>query len=156
MKKLIMLLVLLIALPIVAQADVDLTGMSFDELVALKEKIDYVLWQTEDWQEVAVPQGVWKVGEDIPAGHWTIKAYDDAYTSIKYGPRLDSTGRDMGYSDYEIYENVKSPKRSTFTKGDDLEQIDIEAKDGYYFVIDGGYAIFTPYTGKPSLGFKFK
>lgn len=156
MKKTVIALVVFLTLsvPCLALADVDLTGLSYDELVALKDQINLAMWQSEEWQEVTVPQGVWQVGVDIPAGHWTIKAYDGANTSIKYGSRLDSTGRDMGYGDFDIYETVKSPSRSTFRKGDDQEQIDIDAKDGYYFVIDNGDAVFTPYTGKASLGFK--
>lgn len=154
MKKILIAFLLLLALPCIALADVDLTGMTFDELVALKDQINLAMWQSAEWQEVTVPQGVWQVGVDIPAGHWTIKAYDGANTVIKYGSRLDSTGRDLGFGDADIYESVKSPLRSTFSKGDDLEQIDIDAEDGYYFVISNGDAIFTPYTGKPSLGFK--
>lgn len=154
MKKFVIALLFLLSLPCIALADVDLSSMSYDELVALKDQINLAMWQSAEWQEVTVPQGVWQVGVDIPAGHWTIKAYDGANTVIKYGSRLDSTGRDIGFGDADIYESVKSPLRSTFSKGDDLEQIDIDAKDGYYFVISNGDAVFMPYTGKPSLGFK--
>lgn len=156
MKKIIITLAALfvLSIPCLALADVDLTGMSYDDLVALKDQINLAMWQCEEWQEVTVPQGVWQVGVDIPVGHWTIKAYDGANTSIKYGARLDETGLDIGFGDSDVYKSVKSPLRSTFKQGDDLVQIDIDAKDGYYFVISNGDAVFTPYTGKPSLGFK--
>lgn len=155
MKKLIPLFLAMIALAMPALADVDLSGMTYDELVALKDQINLAMWQSDEWQEVTVPQGVWEIGVDIPVGHWTIKAADGANTSIKYGSRLDATGKDMSYSDYDIYETVKSETRSTFDANEDLVQIDIDAKDGYFIVIDNGSAVFTPYTGKPSLGFKF-
>lgn len=155
MKKLIALVLTVLLIPSAAFA-VDLSAMSFDELVALREQIDLAIWQSEDWQEVTVPQGVWQVGVDIPAGHWTIRAHDGAYTSIKYGPSLDVTGYDISIFDCIISDYVKSPKRSTYDKGDDRLTIDIDAKDGFYIVISNGDAVFTPYTGKPSLGFKFK
>lgn len=37
---------------------------------------------------------------------------------------------------------------------DDLRSIDIDAKAGYYIAIEDGSVIFTPYSGKPSFGFK--
>ena len=64
----ILAFVLVLTLAPAAFADVDLSGMSFDELVALKDQINLALWNSADWQEVTVPQGVWQVGADIPAG----------------------------------------------------------------------------------------
>ena len=64
---------------------IDLSQLSIDELVALKDKINLAIWNSQEWQEVKVPQGVWKVGEDIPAGHWSIEACPGGWANIYNG-----------------------------------------------------------------------
>lgn len=44
------------------------TGMSLSELQAEITEILQAMWKTDEWQEVEVPAGVYKVGEEIPAG----------------------------------------------------------------------------------------
>ena len=69
MKKLIALvLVILSLIPMVAFADVELGGMSFDELVSLNGKLLKEIVSRPEFKEVTVPTGSYKVGEDIPAG----------------------------------------------------------------------------------------
>ena len=73
MKRFFCLLFVLVLLPVVSFADLpDLSGLSYDELVQLRDKINLAIWNSEEWQEVTVPIGVWVVGEDIPVGHWSI------------------------------------------------------------------------------------
>lgn len=64
MKKALSLFlaIMLLIVSIPAMADVDLTGMTYAELVALKDQINLAIWNSSEWQEVTVPQGVWKVG----------------------------------------------------------------------------------------------
>lgn len=154
MKKMILLLALALLLPVVAAAQVDLSGMSYDELVALRDQINLAMWESNEWQEVTVPQGVWVVGEDIPAGHWTIKAADGASSYVKYGDELDESGKDVDYSPVKISKLIISTGASYYNENSDCTEIDVDAKEGCYFVIDMGSAVFTPYSGKPSLGFK--
>ena len=136
-------------------AAIDLTGMSFDELVALRDQIDMAIWGSQEWQEVTVPQGVYEVGKDIPEGHWTIKPVEGAYSYVKWGDKLDATGKDLDWSgDLYFSENVTSAKYDYFKAATDKEQIDIDAKAGQYIIIDSGKAVFTPYAGGTSLGFK--
>lgn len=54
-----------------------------------------------------------------------------------------------------IYESeyLKSETYRYYDKGDKTE-ITWDMKDGQYFMVDEGIAVFTPYAGKPSLGFK--
>ena len=154
MKKMILLLALALLLPVVAAAQVDLSGMSYAELVELRDQINLAMWASDEWQEVTVPQGVWVVGEDIPAGHWTIKAAEGAFSYVKYGDKLDESGKDIDYSPAAISEIITSPMASFYNETSDRTEIDVDAQAGYYFVIDSGSVIFTPYSGKPSLGFK--
>lgn len=158
MKKLLAVLVaLVLCLPLSCLAEVDLSQMTFDELVALKEKINLALWSSEEWQEVEVPAGVYEIGTDIPAGKWTIRAADKTSTNVKWGTDLDESGVDIGitFNSKCIYESeyLRSPTYKYYDKGDKTE-VTWDMKDGQYFVVDDGIAVFTPYTGKPSLGFK--
>lgn len=102
-----------------------------------------------------MPQGVYEIGVDIPAGHWTIKAADEAYIGIFYGDTLTESGKSIAFTS-NIFETttVMSPSYWSFNKNTDSTQYDIDMKDGMYLQIENGMAIFTPFTGKPALGFK--
>ena len=58
-------LMILFAVPCSCAEDIDLSGMSIDELVELKDRINLAIWNSQEWEEVTVPQGEWIVGEDI-------------------------------------------------------------------------------------------
>lgn len=158
MKKfLCSLCVLAFFLPPVAIADnvIDLSGMSYKELVSLKDQINLAIWNSQEWQEVTVPMGVWIVGEDIPAGHWTIKT-DASYATILICDALNDSGKggDVWKSDIYEFESIASPNGLFFDPVSDRTEIDFKLKKGMYVIIDGGNVIFSPYAGKPSLGFK--
>jgi len=154
MKKIISFILCLTLCCSVAFAEVDLSGMSYDELIALKNQINLAIWNSQEWQEVTVPQGIWVIGEDIPAGHWTISAQSSAYVLVTYGELLDDTGRSVSpWSSTYAIETIIGEKSWSYNENA-ISQIDLVLKDGCYLGIDGGSVIFTPYTGKPSLGFK--
>ena len=135
------------------QADgLDLSSMSFDELVALKDKINLAIWNSQEWQEVKVPAGLYKVGEDIPAGKWTVLAPDGTYNLVKWGTKPDASGTQLEHNDGSTF--IYSTSYESFNPDNDRSQLDIELLDGMYFYVDYGVAIFTPYKGKPDLGFK--
>lgn len=137
------------------QGGIDLSGMSYDELVALRDQINLAMWQSDEWQEVEVPQGVWLVGEDIPDGHWSMKT-DASWASISIGTALDETGKAIDYmnSRFISYEQVSSPSSSIYDPATDQTEVDFKLTDGTYVVIEYGSVIFTPYTGKPALSFQ--
>ncbi len=140
-----------------SSAAIDLSGMSYDELVALKDQINLAMWESEDWQEVTVPQGVYEVGADIPAGHWTIKASEtDSYASayIKCGKTLDETKKDLEWDDYYVSESLVNEKSKGYNETTDKTETDLELEKGMYVVVEYSSVVFTPYSGKPSLGFK--
>ena len=132
---------------------IDLSGMSLDELVALKEQINLAIWNSEDWQEVQVPQGVYVIGEDIPAGKWTIKAVEGITARIYWGDTLNESGVELEYGDIYVFERVISKEYPYYEVGDPTE-VTWEMKEGQYFIVEEGIALFTPYAGKPDLGFK--
>ncbi len=153
MKKLICIMIALL-IPVAAFAEVDLSGMSYDELVQLKDQVSLAIWESEEWQEVEVPAGVYTVGEDIPAGKWTIKAADGISVTIEWGDLLDDSGVALSWDGkFMEYEYLRSENNKYYEKGDKTE-ITWDIKDGQYILVDDGIAVFMPYAGKPSLGFK--
>lgn len=74
MKKILALVVLLAILATTAAsaAEIDLAGMTFDELRALQTQLNQEIHNRPEWKEVTVPAGDWVVGEDIPAGAYSV------------------------------------------------------------------------------------
>ena len=141
---------------------IDLSGMSYEELVELKDQINLAMWDCEEWQEVTVPQGTWIVGEDIPAGHWSIKCADVSRNdrllevcSIEWG-YVDKYG-EIIFSADKPYGNafIHNPNSTYFKPGTDIE-MDISLDEGMAIIIKNisAPAVFCPYSGKESLGFK--
>ena len=95
MKKLITICItfaLVLALIPAAFADWDLSDLTFDDLIALRAQVQLEMMSRGEWEEVEVPQGVYKVGEDIPDGSWTIKCGGQNYTSVSVGDKLKENG----------------------------------------------------------------
>lgn len=160
MKNTVRIISLLFALilstiPFAHAATFDLSGLSYNELVALKDQINIAIWKSQEWQEVTVPQGVWLVGEDIPAGRWTIKT-GASYAMITIGTKLDATGKSIDIWGSNFYHSVMvcNPNDRLYDSTSDKSEVDFDLKAGTYIIIDSGSVIFTPYAGKPSLGFK--
>ena len=133
--------------------EIDLSGMTYDELLALKDRVNLALWNSKDWQEVTVPQGVWRIGADIPSGHWTIRLTDEgrsSWGSITYSDCLDSSGLEAT-RDGKIY-IYQQLSRAGKNYNAPL-QIDIQLQNGTYLVIEQSDVVFSTYSGKPDLGF---
>ena len=157
MKKLISIVLLLIMASFAYAEDIDLSGMSYTELVNLKNRINLAIWQSEEWQEVTVPQGTWKVGEHIPAGHWTVKAHTDTWaTNISWGERLSDNGETISYwGRFSMSNTVYNPNNKSFDPINDMSTYSFEVREGDYISIIYGAAIFMPYAGTEiTFGFK--
>ena len=131
--------------------DTLLKEMSYNDLIDLKDKINLAMWHSDDWIEIVVPQGLWKVGDEIPAGHWTVKSassYDIGYTKISWGEKLNDSQNEIDNGDTVTIHNINNKNGIT--------EYSIEVKDGDYIIVDksGSAALFTPYSGKPSFDFK--
>ena len=159
---------LLITAPTPAAADLpDISGLTFDELVELREQLNLAIWQSADWQEVTVPAGTWTInelenpydlvaagtwtiGEDIPAGHWTIRpAGNRDMLNVAYHDLVDTSGQGVapgwhGWNGILTGPDYFSPE---------LTSVDLDMVEGMHFTCSKP-VIFTPYTGKPDLGFK--
>lgn len=73
MKKLLCVLLMVCLIPFAVLAETDLKSMSYDELIRLNQAVEREIMSRPEWKEVSVPGGVWRVGEDIPAGTYSIK-----------------------------------------------------------------------------------
>lgn len=156
MKKIISLfLVLLMAFPAFAE-DIDLSGLSYAELVALKDRINLAMWKSEEHFEVTVPRGTWIVGVDIPAGHWTVKCHPSTWaTRISWGDHLNENKESISYwGRYSIGNTVYNPNNETFDPINEWSEYSFEVQDGDYIEIEYGAAVFMPYSGKASFTFK--
>ena len=142
---------------VITAGSIDLSGLSYNELVALKDRINLAIWESDEWQEVTVPQGVWEVGVDIPEGHWTIKT-EQMMANVTICDTLNESGKDADIWNSKVYyseslspENGMGVYSSMSTA---VAEMDFDLKDGMYVIVNYGKVIFTPYAGKPSLGFK--
>lgn len=149
MKRIIVLILTLCILMPCAFADIDLSGLTFEELVALRSQIQLEMMARDDWQSVTVPVGLWQIGVDIPVGHYSFKAIPD-YSgfldiSIAYGDVLNDTKTDLDAFKSSFYAARSFDQYKT--------DFDLDLQTGYV-MIKNGPVIFTPYTGKPDLGFK--
>ncbi len=61
------------------EQSMNVDSLSYNELADLKDQINLAMWNSDEWQEVKVPQGIWEVGVDIPTGHWTISPVEGGW-----------------------------------------------------------------------------
>lgn len=133
MKNTIRILYLLFALMLstvtFAHAETfDLSGMSYDELIALHKQVSIAIMQSDEWKEVTVPVGEYVVGEDIPAGAYTLTAHN--------------------LTDIEVYSNGKCVHNHCLASSEQVGKLSLQ--DGQVVKIKYGSVVFSPYIG---LGF---
>lgn len=138
-------------------AEIDLSGLSLAELIELQQRVTMAMWETDEWQEVTVPAGVYQIGVDIPAGHWSLSAPDGQMTNAAWGTKLTENKKEIDYKGTFYYPIILVSEKHIMY--DTMSQIaatitDLELEEGQWLVIEMGSIVFTPYTGKPSLGFK--
>ena len=128
MKKLICILLIVCLSPIIAVADsLDLSDLTYDQLVALQQYIGMEIMKRPEWKEVTIPGGTWYVGVDIPAGSYSIKpASDGRGAFIKI---YNTKGNDI------IYQGVRNESNS-------VGKVQIE--EGYTVIIEDGSLVFAP------------
>ncbi len=155
MKKMfsLFLTICILMMPVLSLADgIDLSGMSLAELVKLQEQITMAMWKTEEWQEVSVPAGLYKVGVEIPAGKWTITASPKAsLATVKIGTKLEESGLSISWSGSYDSATLEG-KESWLYNESSMNSWDVTLKEGQYISMDATM-VFTPYAG-PSFSFK--
>ena len=153
MRKIIIMILALAMIPLAAAADLpDISGLTFDELVQLRDQINLAMWNSQEWQEVTVPAGTWKIGEDIPAGHWSVRIVGHGITNGWYCEKVDDFGQPVCFGAQYIRHEIASEDFHAFDQ-EYNHVADFDMQEGWYFIVDTPVT-FTPYTGKPDLGFK--
>ena len=128
----------------------DVSGLSYIELMYTYGAVQRAIWASDEWTSVDVPAGVYLIGTEIPAGHWTItpSVSGDFYT-IGYGTQLNAT--QTGLADGSIIEwlNISSDHSDAMR-----HSLDIVLEEGFYLYL-GHTSTFTPYIGKKLPDFHF-
>ena len=155
MKRFFILCLVLCFLPVVAFADLpDLSGLSFDELLQLQNQLNFSIWNSKEWKHVEVPTGVYIIGVDIPAGHWTIKPPAGDGVVIEYFKEVDETGKRPlnTLSNYDA-ESI-ADENSSYASIVPMREVDFILKEGFYLtIVNGPYAVFEPFVSKPAFTF---
>ena len=149
MKRLsVILLVVSLLFSSAYAADVDLSALSFADLLSLQKQISIELTTRPEWKEVSVPPGIYDIGVDIPAGEWCIKCSPTSKDVIvKYGSKLKPTGVEIEPFSISLLEFLYSDPDET-EKG----FINANLSDNHYLQITNGTVIFTA-PQRPTLGF---
>lgn len=151
----ILALILLFSIPcaLAESASVDLSAMTLEELTALKDQLNLAIWNSSEWKEVTVPQGVWEIGVDIPAGHWTIKPTKENYATLSWGSELDEHKTSVSFSGFIAGAGITDANHPQYDGTTDVSYVDWELTEGTYIEIGMSSVIFTPYEGKPAFTF---
>ena len=127
---------------------VDPSSLNAGELLALCGAIAAEQQKRDEWQRVEVPKGVYKIGADIPAAYWTVSALDGATAYIYWCDVLDASGTGMSW-DGSVHESAYlRSKTYKYADPGDPDHVAWDMRDGQYFIVDNGIAVFTPFAGK--------
>ena len=155
MKKLVCILLLIcFSLSCAFAENIDLSGMSIEELATLRDRCQMMIMKADKWQQVKVPVGVYQIGKEIPAGHWTITPIEGDTAMLIWGTKLDESGQNIDTWNTKFYnaQQITSPKDS-YSVYNSVESISWDLKDGQYLIITDCPVYFTPYAGV-DFGFK--
>lgn len=146
MKKTVMFVLVLVLISSAAFATVDLSGLTFEELLVLQKQVQLAMMETDVWQEVTVPAGLYEIGVDIPAGHWTISNKGQSMVMVSWGDGLDEGASGVSFYDtYDMATLINS--NGMFGTLGAPEFVSWKLTEGTYIDIDSGSVVFTPYTG---------
>ncbi len=136
MKRFWALITLFVLIPssvLSSPETIDLSTMSLEELVALKVRVEQAIL-AKNQSGIEIPQGVYVVGEHIPAGEYTVSIQNAASICI-----LDVYQDEKAYYNYEYWQD-------TFTVSYYSKLGRIWLYDGNVIVLSGA-AFFEPFVG---------
>lgn len=115
MKRIVMIVLAFCMITSLAYSDaaIDLANYSYEELVSLQHRITVEIMSRQEWKEVEVPAGSWMVGEDIPAGTYSVRPREYSLT-IWYQ-------RENGVKNYYMVTEGDVVGKITFIEGTEIE-----------------------------------
>lgn len=125
-----------------------LSTLDPEELHDVISAASSVLLSKSEWESVTVPVGFYVVGEDIPAGHWSISFAPGEYALIEYFHKTDATGKKPADLFNDYYSEGISDPSSSFGSIYSFREIDLDLQEGWHVVITYGSLVFKPYTGR--------
>ena len=146
MKKLVaLILVLFLSLSLPAMSVMESKGgdVPLSEMQALYLIMLESMWQSDEWQRVEVPAGVYEIGVEIPEGEWTIS--DDSMFIVGVGPELDETKTGIDKKSQKFWDLINMKE---FTNGWTVKLV-----KGDFIYLSDSVTFTTPIKGQ---GFKFK
>ena len=105
MKKILSLVVLLAILATTAAsaAEIDLSGMTFDELRALQDQLTAEMVKRPECKQTVLPAGRWEAGVDLPCGKYIIQKFGPEYNLVVETYGNGSVWNEGGYGLLEEY-----------------------------------------------------
>lgn len=141
MKKLVALILTLCLIPCFCFAEIDLSGMSYAELIELNKATINAIMSSKEQYSVVVPVGTYQIGVDIPAGRYTVSIDPYQYSaSIKWGEWKGSYISSL----YGGYEFLHGNKHNSYPSGEPTS-VNVFLTEGHYISVESGSVIFSPY-----------
>lgn len=158
MKRFLCILILIVIIPLSVFADNSaqrkwkkrFLTLDVSELQDVIAAASSLLLSKSEYENVTVPVGFYVVGEDIPAGHWSISFSPGEYAIIEYFLETDPNGKRPADLLNDYYSEVIADPDSSYSVMSKLSEIDLDLKDGYHLIISNGSVIFNPFVRRSS------
>ena len=116
---------------------------TMDELCEAYALAGRRMWTAAEWETVILPPGLWKSGEDIPAGRWKLTAATETSAEIAYGPETSDGGAMIPLPRAYVSETLVSVNSPAYDE-DDTAEMELDAKKGAYLQIKYAAARLSP------------
>lgn len=121
---------------------------TWNELLIIQSRLTDVMWESEEWEQIRIPAGIYEIGVHIPGRRWHMLAHEGDTSTIKMGATLDASGTGVVYPYTSEQISINDPNYPDVT----LTSVSWDLKDGMYISISGSPVIFVP-SRESSLGF---
>ena len=125
MKKIISLFLVfvILSMPAALAEEIDVKKYSYKQLELIEKSIRHEMMTRPEWKRVTVPVGIWKVGDDIPAGTYSIRATPEGITSVNLWRRAkdDYSSNGLILCESVIFDETDLIGKVIFEEGNVLE-----------------------------------
>lgn len=125
MKKIFSLLLVfvILSMPAALAEEIDVKKYSYKQLELIEKAIRHEMMTRPEWKRVTVPVGIWKVGDDIPAGTYSIRATPEGITSVNLWRRAkdDYSSNGLILCESVIFDETDLIGKVIFEEGNVLE-----------------------------------